>query len=207
MVGGPSPDRDEEELEDLLVVDQIGARSAGYAPPNSTLEHLLHLLLYPSRQEEEHFFLFVFPFLVCINCSADCAMETGEAKLINRVRSFNLRRDEMKLAPNRELWSRDFHHSRHVLDNVCSSSSNSRRRLVLISGVVYTDGSPPRGIKILGPCSVPLDGFCCAAGHTRSPGNRSMLMAALMNALSKNGTRASKPHADVALLALKQSYW
>jgi hypothetical protein len=31
-------------------------------------------------------------------------------------------------------------------------------------------------------------------------------MAALMNSLSRNGTRASRPQADVALLALRQSY-
>ena len=34
-----------------------------------------------------------------------------------------------------------------------------------------------------------------------------MLIAVLMNSLSKNGTRASRPHAEVALLALRQSYW
>lgn len=32
-------------------------------------------------------------------------------------------------------------------------------------------------------------------------------MATLMNSLSRNGTRASTPQAEVALLALKQSYW
>lgn len=34
-----------------------------------------------------------------------------------------------------------------------------------------------------------------------------MLIASLINSLSKNGTRASRPHADVALLARRQSYW
>lgn len=33
----------------------------------------------------------------------------------------------------------------------------------------------------------------------------SMLIATLMNSLSKKGTRASTPHAEVDLLALKQS--
>lgn len=35
----------------------------------------------------------------------------------------------------------------------------------------------------------------------------SMLIATSMNSLSRNGTLASSPHADVALFALKQSYW
>lgn len=34
-----------------------------------------------------------------------------------------------------------------------------------------------------------------------------MSIATLMNALSKNGILASRPHAEVDLLALKQSYW
>uniref|UniRef100_A0A2P2NA29 Uncharacterized protein n=1 Tax=Rhizophora mucronata TaxID=61149 RepID=A0A2P2NA29_RHIMU len=34
----------------------------------------------------------------------------------------------------------------------------------------------------------------------------SMSMATLINSLSKKGTRASSPQADVALLARKQSY-
>lgn len=34
----------------------------------------------------------------------------------------------------------------------------------------------------------------------------SMAIATFRKSLSKNGTRASKPHADVDLLALKQSY-
>lgn len=35
----------------------------------------------------------------------------------------------------------------------------------------------------------------------------STVIAILMNSLSKKGTRASRPHADVALLARRQSYW
>lgn len=34
-----------------------------------------------------------------------------------------------------------------------------------------------------------------------------MLIATLMNSLSRKGTRTSTPHADVALFARKQSYW
>uniref|UniRef100_A0A0A9E890 AsnS3 n=1 Tax=Arundo donax TaxID=35708 RepID=A0A0A9E890_ARUDO len=34
-----------------------------------------------------------------------------------------------------------------------------------------------------------------------------MPMATLMNSLSRNGTRTSSPHAEVALLARRQSYW
>jgi len=35
----------------------------------------------------------------------------------------------------------------------------------------------------------------------------SIAIATLMNSLSKKGTRASKPQADVDLFALRQSYW
>lgn len=35
----------------------------------------------------------------------------------------------------------------------------------------------------------------------------SMLIATFINSLSRKGTRASTPHAEVDLLALKQSYW
>lgn len=41
---GPSPDRNEEEFQDFVVVDQIGFRAASYAVSGAGFQDLSHLL-------------------------------------------------------------------------------------------------------------------------------------------------------------------
>lgn len=51
----PTPHGDEEELQNLLVLHQIRRRPARYAPARAGFQHLPHLLLDSSGEEEEHF--------------------------------------------------------------------------------------------------------------------------------------------------------
>ncbi|GMH21613.1 hypothetical protein Nepgr_023455 [Nepenthes gracilis] len=50
----PSPDGDEEELENLFVADEIRAGTAVYASRYAPFQNLPHLLLHTSHEEEEH---------------------------------------------------------------------------------------------------------------------------------------------------------
>lgn len=45
LLAGPPPNGNEEELEDLLVLNQIGGRATVYTPGHTRFQHLTHLLL------------------------------------------------------------------------------------------------------------------------------------------------------------------
>lgn len=55
----PPPYRNEEQLQNLFVLHQIGRRAARYAPARTIFQHLPDLLLYSSHKEEEHFLSFL----------------------------------------------------------------------------------------------------------------------------------------------------
>lgn len=54
VLGRPPPDGDEEELQDLVAVDQVGWGGAAEAAAGADLEDLPDLLLNRTREEEEH---------------------------------------------------------------------------------------------------------------------------------------------------------
>ncbi|KAF4387554.1 hypothetical protein F8388_011702 [Cannabis sativa] len=64
--------------------------------------------------------------------------------------------------------------------------------------------APPGTVNRAEFCKNPIAQVKTEEHNDRS--TRSIAIAVLINALSRNGTLASKPQADVALLALKQSY-
>ena len=52
--GGPTPDGDEEELEDVVIADGVGRGGATKAEAGVSLEDLSYLLADPAEEEEEH---------------------------------------------------------------------------------------------------------------------------------------------------------
>lgn len=54
VLGRPSPDGDEEELQHLVAVDEVGGGATAEAAAGADLEDLADLLLNPTREEEEH---------------------------------------------------------------------------------------------------------------------------------------------------------
>jgi hypothetical protein len=54
VFGLPSPDWNEEELEDLLRFDEVGGPATPEAPPRRLLQNLSHGGLYSSDEEKEH---------------------------------------------------------------------------------------------------------------------------------------------------------
>lgn len=75
----PSPDRNKEQLQDFVVVDQIGFRAASYAFSGAGFQHLPHLLPNSTSEEEKHFF---FNSLRCDLVKVNLAKDTTRS---NRV--------------------------------------------------------------------------------------------------------------------------
>ena len=58
LLSRPPPHRNEEQLQNLLVIHQIRRRLAHNAPSRTWFQHLPNLLLNPSHEEEKHFSFF-----------------------------------------------------------------------------------------------------------------------------------------------------
>lgn len=54
LLGRPSPDGHEEELQHVIVVDGIGRMAASETSPDIPFEDFRHLLPNPAKKEEKH---------------------------------------------------------------------------------------------------------------------------------------------------------